>query len=79
MIGKDDKVYGWGCFTQEGKHNFLPVHIPFFDDYIIHKLLSGSRSTAFLSPKAEPSKKVIIIGRFMPMHSENNFKTFDTF
>lgn len=53
--------------------------MPFFDDYIVHKMQSSQRTTAIVSPRSDPSKKLIVVGKFMPLCKTNNYKMYDMF
>lgn len=79
VVGSDDKVYGWGAYGHEDKVGFTPMHIPYFDKYIVHKIFSSSRTCAIVSPKEEPSKRFIVVGRFAPLFKEDHVKVLNLF
>lgn len=79
MIGKDDKVYGWGTYGSEDKYQFKPVHIKYLDNYNVIKLAGNQRSFALVTPKDNPNKKLVFYGKFAPFSSEDQIKTYDLF
>jgi len=79
VVGKDEKVYGWGCYSHEDRKEFTPVHLPYFDKYFIHKIYSSSRTCAIVSPRDDLSKRLIVIGKFYPMFKENQVKVLNLF
>lgn len=79
VVSKHERVYAWGSYTSEDPRHYQPVHMPFFDDFIVHKMQSSQRTTAIVSPRADPSKKLIVVGKFMPLCKTNIYKIYDMF
>jgi hypothetical protein len=78
VIGRDKKVYAWGCYVRESEEKTLykPTHIPYFDDYTIHAFSTSQKATvALASHKDTPEKRVVVCGKFAPLWNENSSKS----
>lgn len=77
IISKDNKVYQWGTYSPEDKCLYKPVEIPFFRNYNVIKIVSNQKTVALVTPKDQPDKKLIIVGKFSPFVSQDTYKIYD--